>query len=715
MLKNIFKRKESEYIENKEKEIKIEKNIKRYVESFFENVYYSPEVFDVKEKIIQKINEEYIKEKEINKKNPFEVMVQKYNNLDSMVKSINYDPSIIDSWFNKEVTTTYDEFKKEFKHEKIFIYLISLLSILALECLLNAILYYSAFLPFFTLFLVFLVADVIVIKKYYRKPTHALLPIDSREKLENLFDRYSKKSLIWLFLAFIKLFDIMLNLISLSLNSKRFEMVEELRKMLPSFDIVTFFLLKNLLIMRWLNKKIEYEKMPKYRKAIGTILIVSTIYYAIALLLNYEFDKIFVFNPCFALILIYCIFATVYYLFGTKKMIYNNKSKKGMNTKMNLLILIPLAAVALLGCGYLYLSRDIWMVQPVINSTPYIYEGNHTISYNDQIGVFTIISNKEDFKMLQLTDIHLGGGVISYDKDKKAIEAAFKLINYTRPDLVVVTGDLTYPVGLSSFSFNNKTPVTQFAAFMRNTRTPWVFTYGNHDTESIAIGSEEDLNKLYQSLSWNNSKNLLYPYVQPKVNGKQIWGRNNQLIELRNTDGTLNQALFLIDSNAYVGKGFSKYDYIHDDQVEWYKNEVLRLQEEEKKTISTLEFFHIPLQQYKIAYDLFNSGSDEVKYYFGFNGEKTKDKVCASKYPSKLFDTAKELNTTKGFFCGHDHYNNMSLEYQGIRLTYGMSIDYLVEPGIARDTKQRGGTLITAHKDSSVDIEQIPLINIEGK
>ena len=69
---------------------------------------------------------------------------------------------------------------------------------------------------------------------------------------------------------------------------------------------------------------------------------------------------------------------------------------------------------------------------------------------------------------------------------------------------------------------------------------------------------------------------------------------------------------------------------------------------------------------------------------------------------------AVQLKSTKGMFCGHDHYNNMSLEYKGIRLTYGMSIDYLAMPGIARDTKQRGATLITVHKDSTIDIEQIP-------
>ncbi len=71
-----------------------------------------------------------------------------------------------------------------------------------------------------------------------------------------------------------------------------------------------------------------------------------------------------------------------------------------------------------------------------------------------------------------------------------------------------------------------------------------------------------------------------------------------------------------------------------------------------------------------------------------------------------------ELKSTTGTFCGHDHYNNMSLEYKGIRLTYGMSIDYLAMPGIEYDNKQRGAELITLHSDSSWDLEQLPLDSI---
>ena len=154
------------------------------------------------------------------------------------------------------------------------------------------------------------------------------------------------------------------------------------------------------------------------------------------------------------------------------------------------------------------------------------------------------------------------------------------------------------------------------------------------------------------------------------------------------------------------------YDYIHDDQVNWYADEVERMNEEAGHTVPSMLFFHIPLQQYRTAYELYEKSSDEVTYYFGENNETAIDKICCSDYPSKLFDTAKEIGG-EAMFCGHDHYNNMSLEYQGVRLTYGMSIDYLVMPGIGKQTAQRGGELITIHQDGSWDLWQIPLDSLK--
>lgn len=165
------------------------------------------------------------------------------------------------------------------------------------------------------------------------------------------------------------------------------------------------------------------------------------------------------------------------------------------------------------------------------------------------------------------------------------------------------------------------------------------------------------------------------------------------------------------DSKAYTGEGINVYDFIHDDQVDCYTAEVERMNAEAGHSVPSMIFFHIPLQQYRTAYALYEAGSDEVTYFFGENGEKMIDKVCCSDYPSSLFDRAREIGC-EAVFCGHDHYNNMSLEYQGVRLTYGMSIDYLVMPRIEKDTEQRGGELITIHADGSWDLWQIPLTSI---
>lgn len=89
------------------------------------------------------------------------------------------------------------------------------------------------------------------------------------------------------------------------------------------------------------------------------------------------------------------------------------------------------------------------------------------------------------------------------------------------------------------------------------------------------------------------------------------------------------------------------------------------------------------------------------------------DKICCSKYDSRLFDTAVELGSTQAIFFGHDHYNNQSLEYKGIRMTYGYSIDYLAMPGIDKDTEQRGATLITLKKDGSFDITPYKLTDLQ--
>ena len=98
-------------------------------------------------------------------------------------------------------------------------------------------------------------------------------------------------------------------------------------------------------------------------------------------------------------------------------------------------------------------------------------------------------------------------------------------------------------------------------------------------------------------------------------------------------------------------------------------------------TVRSLLFFHIPLQEFQTAYDLYRAGSPDVTYFYGSIGEANK-KIACSDHPSTLFDTAVRLGSTQAMFVGHDHLNTLSVAYKGIRLTYGLSIDYLAYPGI---------------------------------
>lgn len=672
--------------------------IKNYVESFFEEVPFSIKAEAAKKKILDKITKEYNSLLEDNSKRvAFSKIVKKYNSLENLAKSSGYTAEDVKAWTAKEDVVEESVYLKHFRRERIHIYATTAFGLLAIGLFLGTLANFSPLMLVGAIFcMVFAVVDFIL---YERSDDDSrFFSIDGYDHIRKSFDKYTTRSSFWLFVFFAVLGGAIANVINISLNLKIIELPNYFATVFLAIGPFLFLLIKNLRLTHFIFQKAILAKRKNFWNIFIKSLVFCAVYWLSAVLIFYFFDKVFVVNPVVVLEIIFALVALVMLHSGQRSYCYKT-------VKVNKFAAIIVLVILLAAGVYSLLSRDFWLTQPYINSRPNIANNTSKIEYDDSTGVYTITKTTDDFKILQLTDIHLGGGPVSYHRDLQALSAIYKLIDYTRPDFVVVTGDLTFPVGYSSFSFNNAAPAQQFASFMRNLGIPWAFAYGNHDTESYAATSESDLIEVYKSLSYKSSKTLLYPYTQP-----DITGRNNQVIELRNSDGSLNQAIIIIDSNSYTGEGFNKYDYIHDDQVAWYKRQIEQLNEKEGQTVSSLVFFHIPLQEYVTAYNLYLEGSDEVAYYFGENNDETMD---VSDYPSKLFDTAVKLGSTKAMFCGHDHYNNASIEYQGIRLTYGMSIDYLAMPGIARDTKQRGATLITTHKDSSLDIEQVPLTSIE--
>lgn len=535
---------------------------------------------------------------------------------------------------------------------------------------------------------------------------HSVFEYRCRKTAEKKYDFYTKKFTNTLFgvfsLGFILLLSVLLAFTSFRYTAS--EVANTVNFYLTPLFLLTYLALKNFLCRKLYADFFCQGKSTEYFHELRRISICSAGYYlfCIAVLFYLRNKTDSVFSLGIAAVASYIIFAVFYNC--TRRRGYMSR-----NLIFNLRKVLCYTLVIVCLCTYYFMKFDFYLLQPYINTVSAVGNVRNDIFYDEDTGVYTIVSENDNFKILQLTDIHLGGSVLSVREDTKAMKACYRLIQETAPDFVIVTGDLVFPMGIMSFSLNNNAPIMQFANFMRNVGIPWAFTYGNHDTESLATLNREEVDELFKSLSYKTSRNLLYPYVQP-----DIYGRSNQMIEVKNKDGSMRQALFLIDSNDYIESGgINEYDYIHDDQVEWYERMLDKMEEQEGRIVPSMIFTHIPLREYKEANDLYENGSSEVIYYYGILGETMIDKICCSKYESGLFDAAVESGSTKAFFFGHDHYNNQSLEYKGIRMTYGYSIDYLAMPGIENDTEQRGATLITLKEDGNYEITPYRLIDME--
>ena len=336
-----------------------------------------------------------------------------------------------------------------------------------------------------------------------------------------------------------------------------------------------------------------------------------------------------------------------------------------------------------------------------------VYE-DQLVPEKDADGNWTFYTDR-DLKILQLTDVHIGGGIMSLKKDKMALNAVAAMLTAEKPDLVVITGDLVYPVPFQSGTFNNGISTDMVITLLEKLGVYYTVCFGNHDSELYSDYSREKIADKYAN------PDLKYSLFQKGP--EDVDGYGNQVIKVKNSKGIVTNAFFTLDSHSYIDGDFLgiqwKYDNIHENQIEWYKECVLAIDAANKAIdpdcpmFTSLCFFHIPLEEYGIAWQEYKANgykdTENVKHFAGGYYEKDEKSYCGI-HSDNFFETALELGSTKGIFCGHDHENNASIEYKGIRLTYGMSIDYLAYTGIYKKGAQRGCTVITLSKDGELSV-----------
>lgn len=311
------------------------------------------------------------------------------------------------------------------------------------------------------------------------------------------------------------------------------------------------------------------------------------------------------------------------------------------------------------------------------------------------------IPDNRDYRILQLTDLHLGFGCLSGKKDTLALEAVRKVIEKAKPDLIVLTGDSIFPFLPKAGTMNNEKQARKLIAFMDDFQIPYTMVFGNHDCE---MGASCDKNRLAEI--FQEGKYCIFTKGNEKLTGV-----GNFFLHLTDENGKLLLPLVLLDSNMY-GDGwfFSGFDCIHPDQTKWCMDHLNALKEE-NPGMKALAFFHMPPREMKVAYEKMKLGDSSVVYGHGSVGEAN-DYFGISNRPGDFFEKAVENGTIWGMFFGHDHLNTLSLTYRGIRLTYGMSIDYLGYPGMKKKYVQRGGTLITRKQDGKIKVSMVPLSSV---
>lgn len=332
-----------------------------------------------------------------------------------------------------------------------------------------------------------------------------------------------------------------------------------------------------------------------------------------------------------------------------------------------------------------------------------------------ETGYYTFTTDR-DLRIMMLTDIHLGGGFWSREKDRKTVYEVITMLQKEKPDLVILDGDNTFavpgPVYNGGGTLNNYMAARDVIQIFNHEGVYFSTVFGNHDTEVFDYTDRQKLGELYM-----NDKFEYCIFDQNYTDGGDLPTVTNQIIQVKNTKGELTKALLLIDSNAYVDDSIQavldwNYDIIRDSTVDWAAESIKAL-----GSPKTVAFFHIPTSEYRIAYEELaaNGWKDtkDTKYVSGvwdeliddsthsriWHGGITKEGPLAD--IDKFFETLGPdgMKVLEACYCGHDHVNNAVVNYKGVDLCYGYSVDNLAYADINYSGAQRGATIITISPD----------------
>lgn len=300
----------------------------------------------------------------------------------------------------------------------------------------------------------------------------------------------------------------------------------------------------------------------------------------------------------------------------------------------------------------------------------------------------------KDFVILNITDTHLTGIDWTEDTGHKAIcdKTITELIERVKPDLITLTGDYsTEPYFID---------MVRFADYMESFGLPWAPVWGNHDNSGGAefIDHAADV--------FLTKPHCIYEKGDPEM------GNGNYIISIEE-NGKPVSALFMMDTHR---------GNINPAQIAWFKENNEALKADGCKDSAVL--IHMPLTEFEDAFNEALIGGIEAHLNYTMEDSYKgtcwnegyedsfgimREKVCPIAKNDEWFETVRNSGLTKYVIAGHEHINNFSINYKGVRLVYALKTDLDAYGRIPFN----GGTEIRITSDGIGSVQH-EFVDVEG-
>ncbi len=287
------------------------------------------------------------------------------------------------------------------------------------------------------------------------------------------------------------------------------------------------------------------------------------------------------------------------------------------------------------------------------------------------------VEGEEEIKILQITDtqmidptqVRLGNGAVSdryLDRDYVMYDILRYVINATKPDLILVTGDYVY----GDYD-DNGSCFREQTQFFDSMGIYWAPIYGNHDNDSdseYARWLEEGWEDWYGRSQCQYFEQAKYCLFRTRA---EISGYSNYSIAIKQ-NGEFIRSIFMLDTHG----AHSTTQGIYDQQVKWFKETNGEINAYAGKTLPNFTAIHVPLYAFNLAlqqkYGYVEGTTPNIEipanadgdWGFALTNPGGHDKNLA------VFNALKN-NGTDAILAGHQHTNNYSILYEGVRLVFG--------------------------------------------